>query len=38
LNPHLLGPEELILRAHHASLLQFGHVSEEHSRSSRSPL
>jgi hypothetical protein len=26
LNPHLLGPEELILRAHHASLLQFGHV------------
>ncbi|MBZ5589347.1 MAG: hypothetical protein LAO05_12365 [Acidobacteriia bacterium] len=25
-NPHLLGPEELILRAHHAGLLQFGHV------------
>jgi hypothetical protein len=26
LNPHLLGPEDLILRAHHARLLQFGHV------------
>jgi hypothetical protein len=26
LHPHLLGPEELILRAHHASFLQFGHV------------
>jgi len=26
LNPHLLGPRELILRAHHAELLQFGHV------------
>jgi hypothetical protein len=26
LNPHLLGPRELIMRAHHAELLQFGHV------------
>ena len=26
LNPHLLGPEELILRAHQNGLLQFGHV------------
>jgi hypothetical protein len=26
LSPHLLGPEELILRAHNADLLQFGHV------------
>ena len=26
LNPHLLRPEELILRAHDAGLLQFGHV------------
>ena len=26
LNPHLLGPEGLILRAHDAGLLQFGHV------------
>jgi hypothetical protein len=26
LNPHLLNPKELILRAHHAGLLQFGHV------------
>jgi hypothetical protein len=26
LNPHLLGPQELILRAHQNSLLQFGHV------------
>ena len=26
LNPHLLNPKELILRAHHAELLQFGHV------------
>ncbi|MHB1341337.1 MAG: hypothetical protein ACYC77_09205 [Coriobacteriia bacterium] len=26
LSPHLLGPEELILRAHNAGLLQFGHV------------
>ncbi len=26
LQPHLLGPEELIMRAHHADLLQFGHV------------
>jgi hypothetical protein len=26
LNPRLLGPEELILRAHQNSLLQFGHV------------
>jgi hypothetical protein len=26
LNPHLLNPEELILRAHQNSLLQFGHV------------
>jgi hypothetical protein len=26
LNPHLLGPDELVLRAHQASLLQFGHV------------
>jgi hypothetical protein len=26
LNPHLMGPEELILRAHNAGLLQFGHV------------
>jgi hypothetical protein len=26
LSPHLLGPRELILRAHHAGLLQFGHV------------
>ena len=26
LNPHLLGPEELILRAHKNGLLQFGHV------------
>jgi hypothetical protein len=26
LNPHMLGPEELILRAHHNSLLQFAHV------------
>jgi hypothetical protein len=26
LNPHLLGPRELIIRAHHAGLLQFGHV------------
>lgn len=26
LNPHLLGPRELILRAHHDELLQFGHV------------
>jgi hypothetical protein len=26
LHPHLLGPEGLILRAHHAGLLQFGHV------------
>jgi hypothetical protein len=26
LNPHLLGPEEKILRAHNASMLQFGHV------------
>jgi len=26
LNPHLLGPRELILRAHHDGLLQFGHV------------
>lgn len=24
--PHLLGPEELIVRAHHARLLQFAHV------------
>lgn len=26
LNPHLLGPEELILRAHNDTLLQFGHA------------
>lgn len=26
LNPHLLGPEELILRAHNAPFLQFGHA------------
>ncbi len=26
LSPHLLGPSELILRAHHDNLLQFGHV------------
>jgi hypothetical protein len=26
LNPHLLNPEELIRRAHHDELLQFGHV------------
>jgi hypothetical protein len=26
LKPHLLSPEELIRRAHHADLLQFGHV------------
>jgi hypothetical protein len=26
LNPHLLGPKELALRAHRADLLQFGHV------------
>ncbi len=26
LNPHLLAPKELILRAHHDALLQFGHV------------
>jgi hypothetical protein len=26
LNPHLLSPEELILRAHHNDLLQFGHA------------
>lgn len=26
LNPHLLDPRELILRAHHDKLLQFGHV------------
>lgn len=26
LNPHLLGPAELIARAHHNGLLQFGHV------------
>jgi hypothetical protein len=26
LDPHLLGPRELSLRAHHADLLQFGHV------------
>jgi hypothetical protein len=26
LNPHLLGPEELILRARHNGLLQFGHA------------
>lgn len=26
LNPHLLGPKELILRAHHNEWLQFGHV------------
>ncbi len=26
LSPHLLGPRELIQRAHHAGLLQFGHV------------
>ncbi len=26
LNPHLLGPEELILRAHNDGLLQFGHA------------
>lgn len=26
LNPHLLGPKELILRAHQDGLLQFGHV------------
>jgi hypothetical protein len=26
LNPHLLDPRELILRAHHDELLQFGHV------------
>lgn len=26
LNPHVLGPEDLIVRAHHASLLQFAHV------------
>jgi hypothetical protein len=26
LNPHFLGPEEKILRAHNASMLQFGHV------------
>lgn len=26
LNPHFLGPEELILRARHAGLLQFGHA------------
>jgi hypothetical protein len=26
LSPHLLGPQELILRAHQNSLLQFGHV------------
>jgi hypothetical protein len=26
LHPHLLGPNELILRAHHNDLLQFGHV------------
>lgn len=25
-SPHLLGPEELIQRAHHARLLQFGHL------------
>jgi hypothetical protein len=25
LNPHFLGPEELILRAHNNSLLHFGH-------------
>ena len=26
LNPHFLGPEQLILRAHHARLLQVGHA------------
>jgi hypothetical protein len=26
LTPHMLGPEALVLRAHNASLLQFGHV------------
>ncbi len=26
LNPHFLGPEELIQRAHHNGLLQFGHM------------
>jgi len=26
LHPHLLGPQDLILRAHNAGLLQFGHV------------
>jgi hypothetical protein len=26
LHPHLLGPEDLILRAHRAGLLQFGHL------------
>jgi hypothetical protein len=26
LSPHLLGPQELILRAHHNDLLQFGHI------------
>jgi hypothetical protein len=26
LSPHLLGPRELMLRAHHDGLLQFGHV------------
>jgi hypothetical protein len=26
LSPHLFGPDELILRAHNAGLLQFGHV------------
>lgn len=26
LHPHLLGPEGLVLRAHHAGLLQLGHV------------
>ena len=25
-NPHFLGPEELIMRAHHDGLLQFGHL------------
>jgi|SRR6266540_1734477 len=26
LSPHMLGPKDLILRAHHDNLLQFGHV------------
>ena len=26
LQPHFLGPEDMILRAHHSDLLQFGHV------------